>query len=242
MEQAAMMVTIRNGWVLVLSAILGAALSGCYHDGNTSSTGSLATSDGTAPSAPAPSSSSVAPPSNASLTISGSPATTVSAGANYSFHPTAAATPNANLTFAISHQPPWAKFDAGTGTLSGTPSTSNVGSFADIVITVSDGTKTATLAAFSITVTEASSAAVANVTWSPPAPATDSAASELAGFHIYYGTSHSAMTHVVNVANPASTSYVVKDLARGTWYFAVASYNTAQIESALSPILAADLP
>jgi hypothetical protein len=63
----------------------------------------------------------------------------------------------------------------------------------------------------------------------------------LAGYRIYYGTSSSAMTHVVNVANPAATSHAINELAPGTWYFAVASYNTQQIESALSPILAAQL-
>jgi hypothetical protein len=202
---------------------------------------SIAVSDGATSTALAPFSISVEPASDASLIISGSPATTVTAGASYNFQPTESSTANANLTFSISHQPPWAKFDAATGTLSGTPSISNVGTFGDIVITVSDGTDTAALAAFSITVTQSSSAAVANVSWTRPTPTSDPAASELAGYRIYYGTSSSAMTHVVNVANPAATSHVIDELAPGTWYFAVASYDTHQIESALSPILAAEL-
>ncbi len=43
-------------------------------------------------------------------------------------------------------------FDAATGTLSGTPSNDDVGTYAGIVITVSDGSATATLNTFSIVV------------------------------------------------------------------------------------------
>jgi hypothetical protein len=114
---------------------------------------------------------------------------------------------------------------------------SNAGTYADIVISVSDGMDTAALAAFSIAVTATST--VANVTWT--APAANAGASELAGYHIYYGSSSSTMTHVVEVANPAVTSQTISDLTSGTWYFVVAAYNTAQIESALSPTVSAEL-
>jgi Putative Ig domain len=201
---------------------------------------SIAVSNGVASTALAPFSISVESASRTAVTISGNPATTGAAGASYIFRPTATSTTNAKLTFSISHQPPWAKFDTGTGAVSGTPSTSNVGTFADIVISVSDGTDTAALTAFSIVVTQLASAEV-NITWTTPTPTADAAASELAGYHIYYGTNSSAMTHVVNVADPKATSHVINELARGTWYFAVASFNTAQIESALSPTLSTQL-
>jgi len=56
------------------------------------------------------------------------------------------------LTFSIQNQPSWANFNSGTGELSGTPASVNIGNYPDILISVSDGTQTASLAAFTITV------------------------------------------------------------------------------------------
>src|SRR6185437_9234722 len=64
--------------------------------------------------------------------------------------------------FSISGKPAWASFSTATGKLSGTPTSANVGSFPNIVISVSDGVALASLAPFSITV---SAAVTAN---SPP--------------------------------------------------------------------------
>jgi hypothetical protein len=61
--------------------------------------------------------------------------------------------------------------------------------------------------------------------------------SQLAGYHIYYGTSSADLTHVVNISGPGSTSFVVDNLSNGTWYFAIKSYDTANIESGLSAIV-----
>jgi hypothetical protein len=57
------------------------------------------------------------------------------------------------LTFSITGRPSWASFSSSTGRLSGTPSSSHVGTYSNIVISVSDGTDTAQLPAFSVTVT-----------------------------------------------------------------------------------------
>src|SRR5437868_5494089 len=88
-------------------------------------------------------------------TIAGSPATTVMSGQHYSFTPTTTDPSAKTLTFAISNRPAWATFSTSTGQLSGTPASANVGTYSNIVITVSDGTPSASLAAFSITVTAA---------------------------------------------------------------------------------------
>src|SRR5690606_39172276 len=48
--------------------------------------------------------------------------------------------------------PGWATFDEETGELAGTPGDADSGTFEDIVITVSDGTESASLGAFAITV------------------------------------------------------------------------------------------
>jgi hypothetical protein len=72
----------------------------------------------------------------------------------------------------------------------------------------------------------------ATLRWTPPTQNTDgSTLTNLKGFRIAYGTSPTALTQSIEVANAAITSYVVSDLAPGTWYFAVRSYNTAGAES-----------
>jgi hypothetical protein len=86
-------------------------------------------------------------------TISGTPVTTVAAGSTYTFSPTGASAGSTAWTFVISNRPAWATFDAATGTLSGRPTTANVGSYGQIVISVTDGAKLASLAPFAISVT-----------------------------------------------------------------------------------------
>lgn len=97
--------------------------------------------------------------SNVAPTISGSPVTSISAGSAYRFQPTARDGNGDPLVFRISNKPAWASFSTTTGLLSGTPGSSHVGSYANIVISASDGSKTAALPAFTITVR---AAAVAN--------------------------------------------------------------------------------
>jgi hypothetical protein len=56
------------------------------------------------------------------------------------------------LTFSITNAPPWATFSTTTGRLQGTPTSSHVGTYSNIVIRVSDGQATTQLPAFSIVV------------------------------------------------------------------------------------------
>ncbi|MBQ4875794.1 tandem-95 repeat protein [Pseudoalteromonas luteoviolacea] len=84
--------------------------------------------------------------------ISGAPATSVDQDVAYSFTPQATDLDEDSLTFSVSNLPVWASFDAQSGTLSGTPGRDDVGSYTDIVITVSDGELTASLSPFAIEV------------------------------------------------------------------------------------------
>ena len=85
--------------------------------------------------------------------IGGAPVTSVTAAHYYSFQPWATDTDGDKLTFSVSNKPSWASFDSSTGRLYGTPTPpSNVGTFANIVISVSDGTYRTALPAFSVTV------------------------------------------------------------------------------------------
>src|SRR5207253_5052496 len=71
----------------------------------------------------------------------------------YSSQPWATDSDGDKLTFSVSNKPSWASFDSSTGRLYGTPiPPATVGTFANIVISVSDGTYRASLSAFSVTV------------------------------------------------------------------------------------------
>ncbi|WP_188508061.1 Ig-like domain-containing protein [Parapedobacter pyrenivorans] len=91
---------------------------------------------------------------NDAPTISGIPATSVEQDVAYSFVPTASDADNdmEELTFMIANKPDWADFDTATGELSGTPGNGNVGVTTGIVLTVTDGTESADLAAFDLEV------------------------------------------------------------------------------------------
>lgn len=90
------------------------------------------------------------PAVNEAPTITGAPGVSVAAGSNYTFTPTASDANGDHLTFSIVGKPSWATFSIADGTLSGTPPT--VGNYSSIVITVSDGSLSASLAPFSIVV------------------------------------------------------------------------------------------
>lgn len=86
--------------------------------------------------------------------ISGTPATHVTAGQTYGFQPMATDPEGKRLTFSIVNRPAWASFNTTTGELSGTPTTTEVGSYPSVGISVSNGTLSAALAQFSITVSK----------------------------------------------------------------------------------------
>jgi hypothetical protein len=90
--------------------------------------------------------------SAAAPTISGTPTTTVTAGTYYYFQPSARDADGNTLTFSIQNKPSWLAFYPATGRLSNTATKAAVGTYSNIVIRVSDGTSSAALPAFSITV------------------------------------------------------------------------------------------
>lgn len=94
-------------------------------------------------------------PQNQSPAISGTPVTGVQATQAYSFQPVGSDPDGDALTYSITNKPTWAAFNTTTGRLSGTPATTNVGAYSNIVIRVSDGRATASLAAFNIAVSAA---------------------------------------------------------------------------------------
>jgi Putative Ig domain len=180
--------------------------------------------------------------SSATPTISGTPATSVTVGSTYSFQPKASDSDGAAISFSVQNKPSWASFSIASGMLSGTPTSAQVGSYSDIVISASDGTASAALPAFAIKVNPASSSTPpasgsATLTWTVPTTNTNGTAlTDLAGFYVYYGTSQSELSQTVQVASPADTSYTVANLAAGTWYFAVTAYASDGTQSARSNV------
>jgi hypothetical protein len=92
------------------------------------------------------------PGSNTAPVISGVPAGGVTAGTFYDFIPAASDADGDALSFTIQNRPGWAQFDPQIGRLSGTPDPVDVGSYGNIVISVSDGFTTASLAPFVVVV------------------------------------------------------------------------------------------
>jgi hypothetical protein len=183
---------------------------------------------------------------NDRVTISGTPATSDTSGTLYSFTPSATDSSGRTLTFSISNKPSWAAFNSATGKLSGSPSTSNVGTFQNIVISARDSTgAAASLAAFSIAVTATAAApppssGSATVSWTAPTMNTDgSALTDLAGYYVKYGTSPSSLTGSAQVSGAGATRYTVTNLSSGTWYFAVASYTSSGTQSTASQVATA---
>lgn len=221
--------------VIVALAFPSLLLTGCNWDdqGSTSAAAQSAPPQSGATHRPPPPHSA---PAAGSPTISGTPPTSIAAGVSYTFRPVATDPDGLALTFAIKNKPAWALFDAATGALSGTPSAANVGTYAQIAISVSDGAKSALLGPFSIDVAKPES--VVTVSWTSPTMNTNgTAVTDLAGYHIYYGPTSTQLNQVVDVAGADVTTFVLSNMSPGTWYFAVAAYNSEKVESTLSAVL-----
>jgi putative Ig domain-containing protein len=177
-------------------------------------------------------SSDVTPVSANKLTITGSPASSVTAGQAYAFTPSAAGGSGAAFTFSLSNGPAWATFSTSTGRLSGTPAAANVGTTSNILISVSDGTNSASLPSFSITVNAASSSPT--ISGTPPtgvvagqaysfAPTTSDPSGKTLSFSISNGpawatfsTSTGQLSGTPAAANVGTYSNIVISVSDGT--------------------------
>jgi Putative Ig domain len=226
------LVTLNHGRLLGV-LVVAAALAACGSDGSPDS----ATSNST----PAVTSAAASPAAGTSTdanapVISGAAAASAKVGQVYSFQPSASDTNQAALTFSISDAPKWATFSATTGRLTGTPTGADVGVTQNIIVQVSDGTSSAALAPFSITVSAVgSSTGSATLSWVAPTLNTDgSSLADLSGYVISYGTTSKDYTSTITVANPGLTTYVVQDLPPGTYYFSMTTTATDGAHSAAS--------
>lgn len=180
-------------------------------------------------------------PGNTAPTISGFAAGAAYSNSSYSFSPLAADPDQDQLSFQIANKPSWATFNTVSGRVSGTPSLADTGTYAGIVISVTDGQSSASLPAFSITVMEPAATNGLELQWVIPTENMDGAPSNPTGYLIAYGTSANVLHHSVYVANPGLDRYVFDDLDAGTYYFAVRVLAADGSLSALSNVVSASV-
>jgi hypothetical protein len=218
--------------VATLSSV--AAMSGCKSGGGQSASAQSATGETATTAVAAVIATNTAP------AISGSSVAAVATGEKYTFVPVASDPDGDALGFSIENRPDWATFDTATGRLVGSPAVSNAGVFADVRISVSDGTATTTLAAFTLTVTAPAadaSTGAATLSWVAPTENTDGTPlTNLAGYRIHYGTNADALTQEVSINTTGTTTYMVTDLAPATYYFAIKAVTADGVESSLSSV------
>jgi hypothetical protein len=183
--------------------------------------------------------------------IMGTPATSVLATRYYGFQAWATDPNHRPVVYSIKNKPAWATFNTQYGHLYGIPPVGSVGTYSNIVVSVSDGLAQASLPAFSIQVTSNGAAGggsppppvsggsgAATLSWHPPTQNTNgSVITGLAGYRIKYGTSANSLTQTVQVTNPGLTSYMIQSLAPGTYYFGIAAYTSSGAQSALSSVV-----
>lgn len=188
--------------------------------------------------------------------ISGNPATTLTAGGQYSFLPSVStpAASRSKIAFSIRNKPFWATFNTTTGLLTGNASSNQLGQYPSVTITASDGVSSAQLPPFTITVVSAarSTPTASKSTTSSPqggsgsvtlywTPATEnidgSTLTNLAGYIINYGTSASSLTNILKIPSTGVADYVVSNLAPATYYFDIRAYTTNGTESPPSGVV-----
>jgi hypothetical protein len=77
------------------------------------------------------------------------------------------------------------------------------------------------------------------VSWRKPTTNNDgSPLADLAGYYVYYGNNPKALTHVIQVRDPAASNYVIHRLKPGTYYFRIAAFNASGVTSDVSATVA----
>lgn len=183
-------------------------------------------------SAPAAAPPAQSTPAALAVVLAGTPPGSVIVGSHYLFQPTVAQG-GGLVSFSIQGQPAWMTFDPDTGALTGSPSAGNVGRTGSITISASNGDSTSSIGPFTVVVNAAAVVSgSATLSWIAPAENTDGTPiTNLAGYHIYYGTTAGNLAQSVTVDGAAATSYTFTGLSAGTYYFSVVAYNSAGLDS-----------
>ena len=176
-------------------------------------------------------------PGSSPPVIYGEPNASAVVGSVYSFQPEAEDADGDELSFSIVNKPSWASFDTTTGALEGRPAERDVGTSDPIEVSVSDGGSISALDGFTIAVEQAGPVSF-TIAWQPPMENEDGTPlTDLAGYRIYYGTSSGKYSEEVRLDSPGLTSYVIDNLAPGTYFLVMTSINSRDLESKPTPEL-----
>jgi hypothetical protein len=172
----------------------------------------------------------------------------------YSFKPSAGDPNGRTLKFSIVGKPTWATFSTSTGKLSGrSPTTTTGKTYSGIAIRASDGSLSATLPKFSLTVVAPASSSV-TLRWLAPMLNVDgtvltnlkgyqveygtasdgTAITNLTGYKVSYGNATQTYTVELNISGAATNSVVIEDLQPGAYYFPVKAVNSNGVVSDFS--------
>ena len=181
---------------------------------------------------------------NHSPILVGSPQTTTVVNTLYEFKPLATDADGDLLLFSVENKPQWAQFDASNGYLTGTPD--DIGQYADIRISVTDGELTTSLQ-FSLSVIAGDADVPPEDT--PPedpryqatlhwqAPTEDTNGQALSGaltYKVLYGTQIANPDTVVDVVETTPNYFTVDNLPSGQYYFYMTATDAQGHESARS--------
>jgi len=237
-----------RGWyrypTLIAAVAVVAALAGCGGGSagtpaaSAASTSTAGASAGTGTGAGTGAGTGTAAPA-AAFALNGTPAATVIVGNVYRFQPALTPASGTTVGYSVQNLPAWVTFSTATGELMGTPTGADVGVYPNILISASNGHASAALQAFAVTVKSSvapNTPGTATLTWvAPTTNANDTQLDDLTAFRIYYGTSSSALTGVIDVVADGNTDgFVVSGLAKGTYYFKVSALDSAGVESSQS--------
>ena len=130
----------------------------------------------------------------------------------------------------------WANDRGGEGVADGTDSwqTANIGlelGANTITITAEDTAGETTSKSIAVN-RESGENGSATLAWDAPTTRVDGTPlTNLAGYTIFYGRMSGIYDYEIEVNSPGVSTYVVEDLVSGDWYFALAAYDSAGLES-----------
>jgi mannan endo-1,4-beta-mannosidase len=90
----------------------------------------------------------------AGITLTANPARSIAVGNVYAMQVTTQVASGATVGYSIQNKPSWATFSTTTGSLQGAPTSANLGTFPNVVVSASDEQGSVSLPPFSITVTQ----------------------------------------------------------------------------------------
>jgi Fibronectin type III domain len=107
-----------------------------------------------------------------------------------------------------------------------------------LLVGCDDSSMNSTATSASSTLPSPASKNTATLSWEAPTTDTNGAPlTNLSGYVIYFGESASDLSQTIQVTSVGIQTYVVDNLAPGTWYFAIQAVTTSGAVSALSDVV-----